>query len=66
MTANSNAATPAKKKSAWPQLAQFLFLVALAVDLYFLGLTIVFSRFQEDGQLDRHGHIGRKRHSSNC
>jgi hypothetical protein len=59
MTANSNTAPPARERSTWFQIAQFLFLVALAVAVYFLGLNIVHSRFHQGGHLDRHGHISR-------
>jgi hypothetical protein len=57
MTANLNTAPPAREKSTRFQIAQFLFLVALALALYFLGLSMVHSRFHQGGQLDSDGHI---------
>jgi hypothetical protein len=59
MTANSNTVRAAREKSTWFQIAQFLFLVALAVALYFLGLSMVHSRYHQGGHMDRHGHISR-------
>jgi len=59
MTANSNPVPFAREKSTWFQIAQFLFLVALSVALYFLGLSMVHSRFHQGGHLDSHGHISR-------
>ncbi len=59
MTANSKTAPPARERSTWFQIAQFLFLVVLAVALYFLGLSMVHSRFHRGGHLDWHGHISR-------
>jgi hypothetical protein len=59
MTANSNTAPPARERSTWFQIAQFLFLVALAVAVYFLGLSMVHGRFHQGGRLDRHSHISR-------
>jgi len=59
MTANSNSTTPAREKSTLFQIVQFLFLVALTVALYFLGVSMVHSRFHQGGQLDRYGHIVR-------
>jgi hypothetical protein len=59
MTYDSNPATPQREKSLWFQVALSLFLVALAVALHFLGLSMVHSRFHEGGHLDRHGHISR-------
>ena len=59
MTANLNTAPPARERATWFNIAQLLFLVALAVALYFLGLSMVHSRFHQGGHLDRHGHISR-------
>jgi hypothetical protein len=59
MAANLNTVPPAREKSTRFQIAQFLFLVALSVALYFLGLSMVHSRFHQGGHLDRHGHISR-------
>jgi hypothetical protein len=59
MTTNSNTTAPAREKSTGFKIAQFVFLVALAVALYFVGLGMVHSRFLQGGHLDRHGHISR-------
>jgi hypothetical protein len=59
MTANSNTTPPARERSTWFQITQLLFLVALAVAVYFLGLRMVHSRFHQGGDLDRHSHISR-------
>jgi hypothetical protein len=59
MTPNSNAEPAARERSTLFQIVQFLFLVALAVALYFLGLSMVHNRFHQGGHLDRHGHISR-------
>jgi hypothetical protein len=63
MTANSNTVPPAREKSTWFQIAQFLFLVVLVVPLYFLGLSMGHNRFHQGGHVDSHGQIGRQRHS---
>jgi hypothetical protein len=59
MTTNSNTTTPAREKSTGFKIAQFVFLVALAIAVYFLGLAMAHSRFHQGGHLDRHGHISR-------
>jgi hypothetical protein len=59
MTTNSNAKFPDREKSAGFKIAQFVFLVALAIAAYFVGLAMVNSRFHQGGHLDRHGHISR-------
>jgi len=59
MTANSNTAPPAREKSPVFQIFQVLFLVALTVALYFMGISMVQSRFHQGGHLDSHGHISR-------
>jgi len=59
MTTNSNSKFPERDRSTGFKIAQFVFLVALAVALYFLGLSMVHSRFHQGGHLDRHGHISR-------
>ena len=59
MAVNLNTAPPAREKSTRFQIARFLFLVALAVAVYFLGLSMIQSRFLQGGHLDRHGHISR-------
>jgi hypothetical protein len=57
MTSDSNPATSEKEKSLWFHIALSLFLVALVVALYFLGLGMVHSRFHQGGHLDKQGHI---------
>jgi len=59
MAVNLNTVPPAREKSTRFQIARFLFLVALAVAVYFLGLSMIQSRFLQGGHLDRHGHISR-------
>ena len=59
MAKNSDKAAPAREKSPWFQIGQFLFLVALVVAFYFLGLSMVHGRFFQGGHLDRHDHISR-------
>jgi hypothetical protein len=59
MKIDSNTTPPARGKSTGFQIAQFLILVALAVAVYFLGLSMVHHRFFLGGHLDRHGHISR-------
>lgn|ERR1017187_9651381 len=55
MTDKSNSTTPEREKSTSFHIAQFLVLVALAVAVYFLGLSMVHSRFHQGGHLDSHG-----------
>jgi hypothetical protein len=59
MTSDFKPVTSEREKSLGFQIALSLFLVALAVALYFLGLSMVRSRFHQGGHLDRHGHISR-------
>jgi hypothetical protein len=57
MTTNSNKTAPAREKSPWFQVGQFLFLVALVVALFLLGQSMVRHRFCQGSQIDRYGHI---------
>ena len=50
---------PEREKSPWFQVGQFLFLVALAVAVFMLGLSMVHHRFVQGGRIDRYGHIKR-------
>jgi hypothetical protein len=59
MTTNSNTETPEGEKSPWIQVARFLFLAALVVSLFLLGMSMVNNRFFQGGHMDRHGHISR-------
>jgi len=59
MATNSNTETPENEKSPWIQVARFLFLVALVVSLFLLGMSMVHNRFFQGGHMDRHGHISR-------
>ena len=46
-----------KEKSAWFQVGQFLFLLALAVAGFLLAQSMVRHRFFQGGRIDRYGHI---------
>ena len=59
MITNSKTTAPAREVSLWFQIAQFVFLVVLALAVYFLGLSMVHSRFHQGGHLDSHGQISR-------
>jgi len=59
MTANSNTVPPAREKSTLFQIILAIFLVALAVAFYFIGIRMVQNRFHQGGHLDRNGHISR-------
>ena len=59
MIAKSHSATPERETARWFQIAQYVFIAALTVVLYFVGLSMIHSRFHQGGQLDRHGHISR-------
>jgi hypothetical protein len=59
MTTNLNTTAPQKEKSPRLQVAQFLFLVGLAVAVFLLGVSMVHHRFLQGGHMDRHGHISR-------
>jgi hypothetical protein len=59
MATDSNTTTPARETSTRFKIVEFVFLVALGVALYFVGLNMVHSRFHQGGHLDRHGHISR-------
>jgi len=50
-------AGPEREKSPWFQVGLFLFLVALAVAVFFLGQSMVRHRFNQGGRIDRYGHI---------
>jgi len=59
MTTNSRTPAPVREVPRWFQIAQALFVGALTVTLYFVGLSMIQSRFHQGGHLDRHGHISR-------
>jgi uncharacterized membrane protein len=59
MTTNLNTASLGRQKSFWFKVVQTLFLVALAVAVYMLGLSMVQNRYFQGGHMDRHGHISR-------
>jgi len=56
MTKNSDKTEPAREKSPWFQIAQFLFLVGLAVAVFLLAQSMVHHRFFRGrlGQPERH------------
>jgi len=59
MTTNLDTASAERQKSFWFKVGQTLFLVALAVAFYMLGLSMVNNRYFRGGHMDRHGHISR-------
>ena len=59
MTTDLKPTGPEREKSPWFQVGQFLFLVALAVAVFMLGLSMVHHRFVQGGRIDRYGHIKR-------
>jgi hypothetical protein len=59
MTTNLNTASLERQKPFWFKVVQVLFLVALAVAVYMIGLSMVHNRFLQGGHMDRHGHISR-------
>jgi hypothetical protein len=59
MTISSNAKFPERERSTGFKVGLSLFVAGLVVALYFLGLSMVHSRFHQGGHLDRRGHISR-------
>jgi hypothetical protein len=59
MTTDSKTTAPVREVPRWFKIAQAVFIGALTVALYFVGLSMVQSRFHQGGHLDRHGHISR-------
>jgi hypothetical protein len=59
MTTNLNTTAPVGERPPWFRVAQFLFLLGLAVAVFLLGVSMVHHRFFSGGSLDRHGHFGR-------
>jgi hypothetical protein len=59
MITNSKTTAPVREVPSWFQIAQFVFVGALTVALYFVGLSMIQSRFHQGGHLDSHGHISR-------
>ena len=57
MAKNSDRVAPAREKSPWFQVGQFLFLVGLAVAVFLLAQSMVRHRFFQGGRIDRYGHI---------
>ena len=55
MAKNSDKAAPAREKSPWFQIGQFLFLVGLAVAVFLLAESMVNHRFFRGGWIDRNG-----------
>ena len=52
MTKKSDKAAPAREKSPWFQIAQFLFLVGLAVAVFLLAQSMVRHRFCQGRQIE--------------
>lgn len=59
MTTNSKTENLEREKSPWFQVAQFLFVAALVVSLFLMGMSMVDNRFFQGGHMDRHSHISR-------
>ena len=59
MTTNSKTIAPLREVPPWFKIAQVVFILALTVALYFVGLSMIQSRFHQGGHLDRHGHVSR-------
>jgi len=59
VTTNLNTAYTERRESFWFKIGQALLLVALAVAVYILVLSMVHNRFFQGGHMDRHGHISR-------
>jgi hypothetical protein len=59
MTTNSNTKFPEAERSTGFKVALTLFLLALGVAFYFVGLGMVHNRFHQGGHIDRHGHESR-------
>lgn len=57
MKTNLNTATPERRESPWVRLAQFLLLVAFAVAVFLIGLSMVHHRFFQGGRMDPYGHV---------
>jgi hypothetical protein len=57
MTADLKPKGPAREKSPWFQVGQFLLLLALAVAVFVLAQSMVRHRFFQGGRIDRYGHI---------
>ena len=55
MAKNSDKATPAREKSPWSQIGQFLFLIVLAVAVFLLAQSMVHHRFFRGGWYDQNG-----------
>jgi hypothetical protein len=55
MTKNSEKAGPAREKSRWFQIGQFLFLVGLAVAFFLLAQSMVHHRFFRGGWINQNG-----------
>jgi hypothetical protein len=55
MTKNSDKAAPAREKSTWFKIVQFLFLVGLAVAVFLLVQSMVHHRFFRGGWVNQNG-----------
>jgi hypothetical protein len=55
MAKNSDEVAPAREKSPWLQIAQFLFLVGLAVAVFLLAQSMVHHRFFRGGWVNQNG-----------
>jgi hypothetical protein len=55
MAKNSDKVAPAREKSPWFQIAQFLFLIGLAVAVFLLAQSMVHHRFFRGGWVNQNG-----------
>ena len=55
MAKNSGRAAPAREKSLWFQIGQFLFLVGLPVAVFLLAQSMVHHRFFRGGWINQNG-----------
>jgi hypothetical protein len=55
MAKNSDKAAPAREKSPWFQVGQFLFLIGLAIAVFLLGQSMVHHRFFRGGWINQNG-----------
>jgi hypothetical protein len=57
MTVDLNKPGPENQESPWVRVAQVVLLIAFAVAVYFIGLSMVHHRFFRGGRIDRFGHV---------